>query len=227
MRGISSVINIHLRHKLTWFYLPWMIMAFSFLVNLLIGVLINGETIYTGGLGTIYIFMFVTSLTTAIQLFPFTTGFSIRRTDFFLGTLTFITLISIFNSALLVLLSHIEIWTGAWGDHMRFFNLPYLNDGSWLIQFIVNVILMLWFSMLGLGIGTFFLRFRGIRTFIMLAAVMIIISGLSLIAMRYEWWGPIIKWFASHSAFDLTLWMIPIVLILALCSRQCLRRSTV
>jgi len=52
MRGISSVINIHLRHKLTWFYLPWMIMAFSFLVNLLIGVLINGETIYTGGLAT-------------------------------------------------------------------------------------------------------------------------------------------------------------------------------
>jgi len=110
---------------------------------------------------------------------------------------------------------------------MRFFNLPYLNDGSWLIQFIVNVILMLWFSMLGLGIGTFFLRFRGIRTFIMLAAVMIMISGLSLIAMRYEWWGPIIKWFASQSAFHLTLWMLPIVLILALCSRQCLRKSTV
>ncbi|GIO96676.1 hypothetical protein J14TS5_17620 [Paenibacillus lautus] len=227
MRGISSVIKIHLRHKLSWFYLPWIIMSFSFLVNLLIGVLIGGEALYTGGLATIYIFMFVTALVTAVQLFPFSMGFSIRRTDFYLGTLTFILLISIFSSAALVVLSQVEVWTGSWGDKVHFFHLPYLSDGSWLVQFVVNVILILMFAMLGLGIGAFFLRFRGIRTFITLAAVMILISGLSLIAMRYEWWGPIFIWFTKQTAFDLTLWMIPIVLIIALCSRQWLRKSTV
>ncbi|MGG4341303.1 hypothetical protein [Paenibacillus lautus] len=227
MRGISSVIKIHLRHKLSWFYLPWIIMSFSFLVNLLLSVLIGGEAFYTGGLATIYIFMFVTALTTAVQLFPFSMGFSLRRTDFFLGTFIFILLISIFCSAVLVVLSQVEVWTGYWGDKVHFFNLPYLSDGSWLVQFIVNVILLLMFSMLGLGIGAFFLRFRGIRTFITLAAVMILISGLSLIAMRYEWWGPIFIWFTKQAALDLTLWMIPIVLIIAVCSRQWLRKSTV
>jgi hypothetical protein len=227
MRGISSVIKIHLRHKLSWFYLPWIIMSFSFLVNVLLSVLIGGEAFYTGGLATIYIFMFVTALTTAVQLFPFSMGFSIRRTDFFLGTLIFILLISMFSSAVLVVLSQVEVWTGSWGDKVHFFHLPYLSDGSWLVQFVVNVILILIFAMFGVGIGAFFLRFRGIRTFITLAAVMILISGLSLIAMRYEWWGPIFIWFTKQTAFDLTLWMIPIVLALALCSRQWLRKSTV
>lgn len=227
MRGISSVIKIHLRHKLSWFYLPWIIMSFSFLLNVLISVLIGGDAFYTGGLATIHIFMFVTALTTAVQLFPFSMGFSIRRTDFFLGTFIFILLISIFSSAVLALLSQVEVWTGSWGDKIHFFHLPYLSDGSWLVQFVVNVILILMFSMLGLGIGAFYLRFKGLRTFIMLAAVMILVSGLSLIAVRYEWLGPIFTWFTKQTALDLTLWMIPIVLVLTVCSRQCLRKSTV
>lgn len=227
MRGISSVIKIHLRHKLSWFYLPWIIMSFSFLVNLMISLLINGETLYTGGLGTIYIFMFVTALVTAVQLFPFSIGFSIRRMDFFIGTFIFILLISIFSSAALVVLSHVEVWSGSWGETVHFFHLPYLNDGSWLVQFVVNLILLMMFSMLGFGIGTFFLRFKGLRTFIMLAAVMIIISGLSLIAMHYEWWGTIFIWLTKQTALNLSLWIIPIVLILTVCSRQFLRKSTV
>jgi len=227
MRGISSVIKIHLRHKLSWFYLPWLIILFNFLVNVLIGVLVEGETFYTGGLATIYIFMFVTALITAVQFFPFSMGFSIRRTDFFLGTSIFILLISMFNSAVLVLLAQVEVWSGAWGGVVNFFHLPYLSNGTWIVQFIVNGILLLLFSMLGLGIGTFYLRFKGLRTFIMLAAIMILLSGLSLIAMRYEWWGTIFIWFTKQTALDLTLWIIPIVLILTVCSRQCLRKSTV
>lgn len=227
MNGMNSVFKMQLRLKLTWFYLPWAIMGFSFLVNILVSVLVGGDTIYTGGLATIFVFMFVTALTTTIQLFSFAMGFSIRRTDFFSGTFLFILFISIITSALLVLLSYIEVWTGSWGNTVHFFHLLYLSDGSWLAQFVVNLILLVTFSMLGYGIGAFFLRFRGIRTFVMLAAVMIFLSGMSLVATRYEWWGPIIKWFAGHTALGLSLWFIPVVLIIALCSRQCLRQSTV
>lgn len=226
MNGISCVIKIHLRQKLTWFYLPWAIMGFSFMANILISLLVGGDAFYTGGLATIFVFMFVTALTTAVQLFPFTMGFSIRRTDFFLGSFIFIVMISIFTSAVLVLLSHVEVWTGSWGNKIHFFHLPYLNDGTWLVQFVVNAILIILFSMFGFGIGAFFLRFRGIRTFVMVAVVMIILSGMSVVAVRYEWWGPIIEWFAGHTALGVSLWFIPIALVIALCSRQCLRKST-
>lgn len=115
MRGISSVIKIHLRNKLSWFVLPWVIMLFSFLINLLIRVLIGGETVYTGGLATIYVFMFVSTLVSAVQMFPFSLGLSIRRMDFFMGTFIFIAMISVFSSVVLVVLSSLEVWSGAWG----------------------------------------------------------------------------------------------------------------
>ncbi|GAB6931187.1 hypothetical protein JCM10914A_51700 [Paenibacillus sp. JCM 10914] len=227
MKGISNVLQIHLRQKLTWFYLPWAVVLFSFMINMLVSALIGDGAFYTGGLITIFVFMFVTAMTTTIQLFPFSIGFSIRRSDFFAGTLIFIMLISMITAIILLLLGGIEVWTGAWGDSIYFFHLPYLHDGPILIQFLMYVILLTSISLIGVGIGSFFLRFRGIRTFIMLAVVAVMLSALALIATSGGWWKAIFDWFADNTAFQLSLWFIPISFVIAICSRQFLRKATV
>lgn len=116
MNQVNRVIHIHMKQKLGWFYLPWAIMMFSFIVNLLIGFIVNGEKFYTGGLATMFIYMFVGALIGVVQLFPFSLGFSIRRTDFYTGTVILIIGISIFTAILLLLLSSLENWTNGWGN---------------------------------------------------------------------------------------------------------------
>lgn len=227
MNGIPGVIHIYSRQKLSWFYLPWAITAFSFLVNYIISVLVNGEAIYAGGLATIFIYVFIAALVSVLQLFPFSLGFSIRRTDFYLGSVLMVVSYSIITSIILLALAEIESLTSSWGDRLSFFKLPYLNDGTLFEQFIIYFILLLTFAFIGIGIGVFYLRHRGIKTFVMFGAYFIIMSGASVLVTHYGWWGQVFDWVVKHTAFELSLWLIPISVILALVSYRSIRISSI
>ncbi|MGG1879499.1 hypothetical protein ABDI30_18260 [Paenibacillus cisolokensis] len=227
MNQVNRVIHIHMKQKLGWFYLPWAIMIFSFIVNLLIGFIVNGEKFYTGGLATMFIYMFVGALIGVVQLFPFSLGFSIRRTDFYTGTVILIIGISIFTAILLLLLSSLENWTNGWGERMHFFHLPYLNDGSILAQFTVFAILLITFAMLGMLIGSFYLRYRGLKTFIFLAGIFILLSAAGVIVTAFDGWMSVFEWFIGKTAFELSLWCLPGALLMAIGSLFMLRKSTV
>ncbi len=78
---------MHWKDKWSWIYIPWVILLFSFVVNLFIGVLTHGEeNITSGRISSIYIYIFVCSLIVQGQSFPFALGLNVRRTDFFAGT---------------------------------------------------------------------------------------------------------------------------------------------
>lgn len=202
MNGIPGVLRIYTKQKLSWIYLPWAITAFSFLTNYFISLMVNGDSFYAGGLATIFIYVFVGALVSVLQLFPFALGFSIRRTDFFAGSVLMLVSYSIFTSIILLVLAEVERSTGSWGNRVSFFKLPYLNDGTLLEQFMIYFIVLVSFAFIGMGIGVFYLRHRGIKTFVMLAAYF-------------------------NTAFELSLWFIPITLILALFSYRSIRKSSV
>lgn len=227
MNRISRVIQIHMKQKLVWFYLPWIIMLSVFLINFLVSFIVKGEMLYAGGLATMYIHIFVSTLVGIVQVFPFSLGFSIRRTDFYSGTLLLILGISIFTSILLLLLSGIENWTDAWGNRMHFFHMPYLNDGLLLEQLAVYVIVLFTFALAGFMIGSIYLRYRGIVTFLFLAGFFILLSGVVVTVTALEWWGQVIDWIVGKTAFELSLWCIPVAFIMALWSYTLIRKSTV
>ncbi|WP_339218066.1 hypothetical protein [Paenibacillus sp. FSL W7-1332] len=227
MNGIPGVLRIYTKQKLSWIYLPWVITAFSFLTNYFISLMVNGDSFYAGGLATIFIYVFVGALVSVLQLFPFALGFSIRRTDFFAGSVLMLVSYSIFTSIILLILAEVERSTGSWGNRVSFFKLPYLNDGTLLEQFMIYFIVLVSFAFIGMGIGIFYLRHRGIKTFVMLAAYFILLSGLSVLITQYGRWGHVIDWVVKNTAFELSLWFIPITLILALFSYRSIRKSSV
>ena len=138
--------------------------------------MVNGDSFYAGGLATIFIYVFVGALV-SVLLFPFALGFSIRRTDFFAGSVLMLVLYSIFTSIILLVLAEVERSTGSWGNRVSFFKLPYLNDGTLLEQFMIYFIVLISFAFIGIGIGVFYLRHRGMKTFVMFAAYFILLSG--------------------------------------------------
>ena len=137
MNRIASVMVMHSRDRLTWFFLPWIVVGSSFTVNVFIALLLGSKTaIYTGGLSSIYIYMLSVGAITVGGTFPFALGFSTRRRDYFLGTIAQAIAVSAAWAILLWLLSFIEDkLIRNWGVDLHFFHLPYLSNGyRWRIQ---------------------------------------------------------------------------------------------
>ncbi|MFM1653306.1 hypothetical protein ACI7RC_14535 [Brevibacillus sp. B_LB10_24] len=228
MNPISNVIKMHLRDKTMWFFVPWFILFSSFLINLFIGYFFGGkEPIYTGGIASIYIYMFIVGTIILTHTFPFALGFSIRRTDYFLGTSGMAVAVSAVTAILFYLLSIAERLTGDWGVNLHFFHLPYLNDGSAIQQLGVYFILMLHMYFLGFAISSIHRRFGRYGMFAFFIAVILVLSVVGYMCTYYHWWGDIFGWLVHHSAAQIALWMVPLILVYMLVSYLMLRKATV
>jgi hypothetical protein len=226
MNPITNVVKMHLRSKFNWFILPWIILGSSFFVNYLISFFV--DEMETGGLASIYIFMFIAGIIVLSQTFPFALGFSVRRTDYFLGTaLTFI-VVSVVTSLGLVLLSVTESsWFINWGTNLHFFNLPYWSYGSVLGQMWISFVTLLQLFFLGFVIASIHRRFGQTGIYVFFLVFSIIFTILSIICTSNNWWGDIGNWVLDQSAFDYSLWMVPLIAGYGLISFLLLRRATV
>lgn len=224
----SKILQLYFRDKFSYFYLPWIIVILSFLVNLVIGILLkNNEGIYSGGVISIYIYMFVIGITALSQMFHFSLGLNVRRTDFFNGTVQYFVLFSAIAAVALTILSVIELRTVNWGVNVYFFDLPYVNDGSLLEQWLTNFILMLDFIAAGLIISSVFRRFGKNGLYTLFIVLFLLLSIGIYLTTYYQWWVDIFQWVSRYTMFELTLWTLPGLIILFLLSYHLIRRSEV
>ncbi|MBS4175344.1 hypothetical protein [Bacillus sp. FJAT-49736] len=227
MNSIVPVMKMHTKEKWGWFYLSWIILLFSFSINLIIGIVTSGtEPIYTGGMASIFIYMLAAGIGT-LQMFQFAIGLSVRRKDFYFGTTGMFISVSAANSIVLLILSIVEKVSDSWGVSLHFFHLPYLNEGSLIEQFIIYFILMMNMLFLGFVIASIFLRFGRNGLLVFFGAVFVIITAVSFVLTYFEKWGIFFHWIAGHSAFELSLWMIPVVLLYMIVSYLLFKRATV
>ncbi|MBO7742638.1 hypothetical protein I8J29_00425 [Paenibacillus sp. MWE-103] len=228
MNTVQGIVRMHLRDKWSWIYLPWVIVLSSFAVNLLIaGLMADDERIITGGLMSIFVYMLVSGIVAVHHTFPFALGLSVRRRDYFSGTLIMILSVSVASSLILMLLSYIESWTDGWNTDLFFFHLPYVSDGNALQQFIVFGSFMLFMYLLGFAISSLFRRFG--KTGLYSASIIGLLLGTLFVygLIYWGWWNGIHDFFDGRSAFNLALLLLPLSAVLALAGYAFLRRSTV
>ncbi|RXZ78642.1 hypothetical protein EBB07_26075 [Paenibacillaceae bacterium] len=228
MNRIAGVIKIHLQDRWSWVLLPWLIITISFTCNLVIGAAMDEENFYTGGLASIYVYMLVMGILCVNQSFPLAIGFGVRRKDFFLGTaVTIFTLGAIFGIVLWGLGFLENNVTNGWGVHLHFFHLPYVSDGSALMQIWVNFTVITSLFFIGFVIACLYRRFgkQGLYTLLISLLLVFTISG--YLMNHYDRWGVVGNWLASSTAVGLGSGMFGAGLILAFLSYLLLRRSTV
>lgn len=226
MNPITNVLKMHFRDKKTWFMMPWMIMGISFSINLIISFF--SDELYTGGLYSFYVFVFVAGILTLAQVFPFAIGFGVRRMDFLWGTAATVILASAMNSLGLVLLSFAEsTWFNFWGTNLHFFHLPYWSDGDVLTQLWISFITLLHFFFLGFVIASVHRRFGRAGVYVFLIGLSVLFTIVSFLCTSNKWWGSILAWLGGQSALDFSLWMIPYLACYGLLSFLLLRRATV
>lgn len=228
MNRISNVLTLHYRDKWTWFYVPAIILFLIFSVNLIISSLVqHPESIYTGGASFIFIYLFVTGIIVVTKTFPFAIGMSMRRVDYFIGSVAAGAISSTLFTSLIFLMGQLEIQSYGWGDRLHFFHFPYINDGTLLEQFSIYMILLLHFFYLGFLIASFAKRF-GVKGMLISSIAFFLIGGIAIyVVQSLELWIDIFSWFSNQTAVQIAYWLIPFLLCYLLISFLLLRRANV
>ncbi|SET45379.1 hypothetical protein [Paenibacillus sp. NFR01] len=212
MNRTAGVIRTFYTDKTNCFFVPYMILLSSFLVNLVVSFFMD-EGYYTGGISSIHIFMFVLGILFSVQSFPLVLGFGARRKDFFAGTVLAFLMLSVVNSLLLVVLGAIEQASGGWGQELHFFHLPYMNDGNVLVQFWVQLTLMTHLFFSGFVIAAVYRRFG--RIGVWLLSLLLFVAGTVgvLLLTYYEAWTKVWNWFDGYTAGEAAslLWVLTLL----------------
>ena len=226
--NIQGVLKMYSRDRWAWFLIPNIILFSVFLLNFIVSLIISSdEKIYTGGVSYIFFYMLVMGIMVVVQTFPYAIGMSIRRTDYFLGTVVMAVAVNILFGIMLVVLSVIENATNGWGGRVHFFHFPYLNDGSLLEQLTMYVILLINLFFVGILISSTSRRFGAKGLVIAIISVLLIASVVALFVTYYGIWLDIFQWFASYTAVQIAYWLILPTLLYMLLSFVLLRRATV
>ncbi|GIN20365.1 hypothetical protein [Siminovitchia fordii] len=227
--NIQSVVNIHIKDKWGWFYIPSLILSSSFLVNLLVSLLINNdEKFYSGGVTSILVYALVLGIIVVAQSFPFAIGMSITRKDYFFGTVLMGLATSFTIGALLGVFSYIEYISNGWGNRFHFFYFPYLNDGTnFLEKLPMFMILAAFLFFLGFFISSFARRYGGKGILILSLSTLVAGSIVVLLFHHYHVWSDIFQWLLSQTAAELSYWLLPLILINMAASFLLLKKASI
>ncbi|MBO9598460.1 MAG: hypothetical protein J7559_11675 [Cohnella sp.] len=227
MNRISSVVRMHLKDRLGWFILPWVILASSFIVNVGIAS-ISEEPITTGGLASIYIYMLIAGIVSLVQTYAFAVGFTVRRKDYLIGTFATMVGLSAYSAIVILLLATIEKETG-WGVELNFFNLKYLNEGNLLTQWWVHFGFMLNLLIGGFAISSIYRKFGKNGMFALLIGVSLILTVAIYLITANDGWDAIGRWLRDNppTAAELSTYLLPLTVIFGFASHLLLRKATV
>ncbi|UKS26455.1 hypothetical protein LOZ80_33885 [Paenibacillus sp. HWE-109] len=227
MSRSKQVVQLHLRNKYTWFYIPWIILGVNFLINFIIGTALNtGERMNTGSITSIFIYTFVAGTVTIKETFPFALGLSIRRKDYVLGTILTAFLVNAISALLLTLFSVLEEATDGWGVQMSLFKVGFLSDVSVIGMLGIYLILLLNMYFFGFAISSIHRRFGSTGMYAFFTALLLIGTVGTYSLTHLGLWGGIFGWLVQHY-MALFWWMLPLLAVYLTATYSLLRRAAV
>ncbi|NEW08044.1 hypothetical protein GK047_18755 [Paenibacillus sp. SYP-B3998] len=227
MNPIQSVMKMHLRDKAMWFYTPWIIIAASFVINLVLAFSLNEEgAFHSGSVVAIFIYTFVAGTVTLKETFPFALGLSVRRKDYFLGTFATAMMVNLISAVMLAVLSIAEQATNGWGTQLYYFQVEFLKDVPLIGMLGIYFILLVNMYFLGLAISSIHRRFGRNGMFAFFTAVFLLGVVGTFLNAYFHLWGDMFGWLVHHYR-ELFWWMVPAIVGYLLIAYALLRKATV
>ncbi len=205
MTHVLKVLRLHLVPGPPAYLWPWLILAISFVVNLVIFSLtdIPTEDRSTGGLGSIYGVMLFATMAVCTQIFPFALGLGTTRRAFVAGTSLFLLGHALLAGLVLTALAAAEQATTGWGVHMRFFTPGFVDQESVGAQFAVYAVPFLALSMLGMVLGTVLKRWGQQGMYVLSIGTFLLVGGAMAVIGWRDWWPPVLDFFTDTDAVTL------------------------
>jgi len=205
-RTLVSVARYLLIDRFTYTALPWAVVTFSFLVNLVIfaAVPIGSGNRDTGGLSSIYLVLCVIAALGMGRGLPFGLTLGLSRRAYYAGTaLLAVTLAAVYGLAL-TMLQLIERASNGWGVGMHFFRVPYILAGPWYLTWLTSFVGLIALFVYGMWYGIVYRRWSLIGILTFLATQVIVGLIVSLLITGAHGWTGVGHFFTTLTAAGLT-----------------------
>ena len=229
MNTLVNVARYHLVDRITWVVIPWAIMTFSFLVNVVVAATVpagpHGN--YTGGLVTLYVFLLICGVLSMTRSLPFGLMLGISRRTYYLGTALLVVVLGVVYGLGLTVLQLAERATGGWGLSLHFFRVPWIMDGPWYETWLTSFVLLVAFFLYGMWYGLVFRRWSlpGLVVFI---AAQILVALLVVVAVSATHnWSAVGQFFGTVTALALTGVLAAVAAAMGLGGFTTMRRVTI
>jgi hypothetical protein len=229
MKTLVNVARYHLVDRVTYLALPWGIMTFSFLVNVVIDALVppTPHGYYTGGLVTIYVFLLICGALSMTRALPFGLMLGASRRTYYLGTALLVAVLGVVYGLGLTVLQVVERATDGWGLRLHFFRIPWIMDGPWYETWLTSFVLLVLFFLYGMWYGLVFRRWSvlGLVAFI---AAQILVALLVVVAVSLTHdWSAVGHFFTTVTSLALTGVLAVVAAAMGLGGLTTIRRVTV
>jgi len=228
MKTLVNVTRYHLVDRLTYWALPWGILAFSFLINLAIsGLLPSPQGDYTGGLFTIYAYLIVCGALSMTRSLPFGLMLGVSRRGYYLGTARLIVMLGVVWGLGLTVLQAAERATGGWGVGLHFFRVPWIMDGPWYVTWLTSFVLLVLFFWYGMWYGLVYRRWNVVGLIAFIAAQVLVVLAVVVAVSTTSNWPAVGHFFTTLTALALTGVLAAVAVALGLGGLTTIRRVTV
>jgi hypothetical protein len=214
---------------MTYLALPWGIMLFSFLVNVVIAATVprppGGQ--YTGGVATIYIFLLVCGAYSMTRSLPFGLMLGVSRRTYYLGTALLVATLGVVYGLGLTVLQAVERVTGGWGLSLHFFRVPWIMDGPWYQTWLTSFVLLVLFFGYGMWYGLVYRRWS-LPGMVVFSAAQVLVALVAVIAVSMTHnWAAVGNFFVTLTAPALTGVLAALAVALGLGGFTSIRRVTI
>lgn len=207
---MSTYINVaryHLVQRLNYLILPWAILTFVFVVDVVVLALTPaGHTAhrYVGGLASIFVLAFVLGAQGFARSLPFALALGVSRRSYYLGTALLAAALAAAIAVVATVGQAIERSTGGWGLNMGFFRVPYILDGAWYLTWLTSFVVVTLCFFYGMWFGLIYRRWSLLGLFAFLAAqITVLVIGALAVTWTHAWYD-VGHFFTALSAAGLT-----------------------
>jgi hypothetical protein len=230
MTASINAARYHLAQRFNYLVLPWMVLLFAFVADIVILELTpagNDPNRWVGGLASIYCVIFICGVVSVARSLPFGLALGLSRRSYYSGTALLAVALGTSYGLVITALQAIERATHGWGIDMAFFRVPYILEGPWYITWLTSAVAMMLLFAYGMWFGLVFRRW-GLAGVIAFAAAQVTLALVgAVVATWADAWASIGHFFHTLSASGLSGVLVALLVALLVGGFATMRRVTV
>lgn len=227
MNRTLNVVRMQLVNRMTYIWVPLLILGGTFLLTLIVFALIPGDEVAVVGGAQAPLWYFLVVGIQALSLtFPFSQAMSVTRREFHLGTFLTAALTAAILSGIFTMGGFVEAWTGGWWNNGYFFRIPWLTDGGWPVTLLVFFAIAMAFFATGYWAAGIYKRWGALALTAALLAVGLALVGVIALITVTDNWIALFTWLDVQGPLSLAVGMLALMIVLSAASYATLRRTT-
>ncbi|HEY3925058.1 MAG TPA: hypothetical protein VGL75_10900 [Acidothermaceae bacterium] len=225
-----DVVRYHLVSRFNYAILPWAVLAFVFLIDVLVIELTPaGHTSHrwVGGLASVFVIGFVLGIQSAHRSLPFGLALGLSRRTYYLGTALLAVALAAIVGVLAAVGQEVERATNGWGINMGFFRVPYILNGPWYSTWLTSFVVLTFLYVYGMWVGLVYRRWNLIGMVAFVAAQVTVLVIAAIIVTGSHAWHRVGHFFTTVGAGGLTGLVAALAVVLLAGGFVTMRRVTV